>query len=281
MKTLAILAVVGIVAALLAYNSAPNNKLEEEFRNFIDEYRHGYGSSDEYNYRFEIFQENMKRCEELSILNPEAVFGVTQFSDRTPEEMKSYMGLMIPAEEEYTDVHTYNPDEGIVAVDWSSKMGLIKNQGNCGSCWAFSAMATIEGRYHLTYMKKSKVDTAFAEQQLVDCDTADKACNGGWMPTAFTYLMSAGFMKTADYPYTAVKGTCKYDKTKIVAKPKGITSIKIKDIAGLLNAVQAGPVAVAVDATNMGLYKSGIFTNCGTTLNHGVTLVGNDATGVS
>ena len=132
MKTIAVLAVVGnALAAFFAYNSTPSNEVEEAFRSFIEEYRLGYGSSDEYSYRLGVFQENLKRYEELNILNPEAVFGVTQFSDRTPAEMEAYMGLMLPAEQEYTEVYTYDPSEVVGAFDWASKMAEVKHQGSC------------------------------------------------------------------------------------------------------------------------------------------------------
>ena len=281
MKTIAVLAVVGIaLAAFFAYNSTPSNGVEEAFRSFIEEYRLGYGSSDEYSYRLGVFQENLKRYEELNILNPEAVFGVTQFSDRTPAEMEAYMGLMLPAEQEYTEVYTYDPSEVVGAFDWASKMAGVKNQGSCGSCWAFSAVAAVEGRYHLTTKKKDRVDVPFSEQQVVDCDKTSHGCNGGWMNNAFNYLKGAGFMKSADYPYTARQGACRADSKKAVDKVKGIGSIRAGDYNGLVSAGQAGPVSVAVDASNWSGYRGGVMTSCGTRLNHGVTLVGTDGSGV-
>ena len=276
MKTIAVLAVVGIaVAAFFAYNSTPNNEVEEAFRGFIEEYRVGYGNSDEYSYRLGVFQENLKRYEELNILNPEAVFGITQFSDRTPAEMEAYMGYSASAEREYTDIHTFDPSQVVGAFDWSSKLSGVKNQGSCGSCWAFSAIGALEPRYHLTTKKKDRVDVTFSEQQLVDCDTRSSGCNGGLMTYAFMYLQSAKFMKESDYAYTARKGTCRADAGKGVDVVKGYKSASGSHNA-LISAGQDGPVSVAVDASNWSGYRGGVFSNCGTRLNHGVTFVGYD-----
>ena len=189
--------------------------------------------------------------------------------------MKAFMGLNFPAEEEYTDIYTYDPNKVFVGSDWASKMAAVKNQGQCGSCWAFSAVAATEGRYHLTYKKKDKVDVTFSEQQLVDCDKKSAGCNGGWMDNAFD-LFKDGFMKEDDYKYTAQDGTCKFDANKKVDSVKGRTSIIKGDVAGLISASEDGPVSVAVDATNMSGYISGLFSDCSNNLNHGVTLVGVD-----
>ena len=90
MKTIAIVAVIGLAAAaFFAYSSTQNNEVEEAFRGFIEEYRVGYGNSGEYTYRLGVFEENLKSIENLNILNPLAKFGVNKFADRTPFEMKS------------------------------------------------------------------------------------------------------------------------------------------------------------------------------------------------
>jgi C1A family cysteine protease len=280
MKTIAVIAVIGIAfAAFYSFSSAPNTEVEEAFRSFIEEYRQGYGNSEEYNYRLGVFAENLKNLEVIRAENPEAVFGVNQFSDRTPKEMEAFMGLMIPSEQEYTEVYQYNPLKTVGAFDWASKMFSVKNQGQCGSCWAFSAVAAVEGRYHLTTKGKPKVDVAFSEQQVVDCDKTSQGCNGGWMNNAFNYLRN-GFAKQDDYKYTARDGTCQDSSKTKVDKVKGITNIPQGNVAALVSAAQAGPVSVAVDASRWSAYKSGVFSSCGTGLNHGVTLVGADDAGV-
>lgn len=182
------------------------------------------------------------------------------------------MGLNLPAESEYTDVYTYNSDEIVGTYDWASKMAAVKNQASCGSCWAFSAVAATEGRFHLTYKKKDRVDVTFSEQQAVDCDKSSHGCNGGWMDNAFD-LFRAGIMRDSDYKYTARDGACKFDAKKAVAKVTGHISIP-RTAGALISAAQAGPVSVAVDASSWSGYRGGIMTNCGTGLNHGVTLVG-------
>ena len=280
MKSIAVLAVIGIaVAAFFAFNSTPNSEVEEEFRSFIEEYRRGYGSSDEYGYRLGVFRDNLKEYEELSRLNPEAIFGVTQFSDRTPEEMKAYMGYKAPVEREYTEEYTYDPNEVTGTYDWSSKMAPIKNQGQCGSCWAFSAVASVEARYHFLFLKKDKVETTFSEQQVVDCDTKSEGCNGGFEKNAFNYLKKPGFIKSSDYPYTARDGTCRDKSFKAVDTVKGIVSIKAGDYDGLIAAGQTAPISVAVDATRWSGYRGGVFSVCGRNLNHAVNLVGVDGNG--
>ena len=157
-------------------------------------------------------------------------------------------------------------------------MAAIKNQGSCGSCWAFAAVGTTEGRYHLTYKKKGKVDILFSEQQLVDCDTGSAGCNGGSRSSALQHF-TKGFMKGTDYPYTAKTGQCKENFSKAVDKSKGVQSFGTNNYDGIVNALQVGPVSVGVDASNWSGYRGGIFSNCQKNINHGVTLVGVDKDG--
>ena len=131
----------------------------------------------------------------------------------------------------------------------------------------------------MTTKKKPKVDVNFSEQHAVDCDKKSHGCNGGWMDNAFD-LFKGGFMKESDYKYTARQGTCRASSMKAFDKVKGRTSIRAGDVNGLVSAAQAGPVSVAVDASNWSGYRGGVMTSCGTRLNHGVTLVGADGNGI-
>ena len=280
MKAFAIIAIVGIAAvAFLSLTSSPTTEEESLFRSFLEEYSIGYGNNDEYSYRLEVFKSNLRSYEELGRLNPDATFGINQFADRTDEEFMRLLGNKEDSELEGVEEYTY--DQSVIngPIDWASKMADIKNQKSCGSCWAFAAVATTEGRYHLTKQKKPKVDLTFSEQQLVDCDRGSAGCNGGSRSSALQHF-TKGFMKESDYPYTAKTGTCHENLAKTVDKTKGVQSFRAGDFNGLVNALQAGPISVGVDASNWKGYTSGIFSNCGTGINHGVTLVGVDDNGV-
>ena len=272
MKTFAILAIVGIAAtAFFAISNGPSNEAEAEFRNFLETYRVGYGTTEEYNYRLGVFAQNLERAEELNRLNPDATFGVTQFSDRTPEEMEQRMGLIIPSSRKFTGA--YKAPRDAKSVDWSNMWKSVKDQGSCGSCWAFSATAAFESRYAL-HKGDKKVDSLYAEQELVDCDTQSHGCNGGWMDFAFEYLQSHYFCTEDSYPYKAVDQTCSYSEDKCSGpEDDSYTDITEGDEDALLKELQNGPVSVAVDASAWSSYTGGVLENCGTRLNHGVTLV--------
>jgi len=167
------------------------------------------------------------------------------------------------------------PDETTFAsranVDWTQKMLPVRNQEQCGSCWAFSTMANVEGNWSI---KKSVLTKWLSTQQLVDCDTSDGGCNGGWFTTALTYLKANKPMYDSAYPYTAVKGTCKYSSSNATSVAVASYSSSSTPTA-LYTLLMTGPVSVAVDATTWGLYLSGIFNGpCTTSIDHAVLVVG-------
>lgn len=146
-------------------------------------------------------------------------------------------------------------------------MTAVKNQGSCGSCWAFSGVGSIES----SYVIKGKGTYSFSEQQVVSCSTLDSGCGGGWPSNVFKYVMSNnGIYTTAAYPYTATNGAC---LTKTATKFKITTYKNYTGCAAIVAGLVYGPLSVAVDATNWSRYKSGLFSNCGTGINHAVLLV--------
>jgi len=195
--------------------------------------------------------------------------GLNQFSAYTDEEFQQqYLGLVLPDNLEIVADLTDNTR--LADVDWVSQGAVtaVKNQGQCGSCWAFSTTGGLEGLSKLAYGTLE----SFSEQQLVDCSGSygNMACNGGLMDNAYKFVRDKGIVHESEYAYKAVKQTC-----AIAGGPFKISGFTdIRNCNDLVSAVTGRPISVAVDATNWSRYSSGVFNNCATRLNHGVTLVG-------
>jgi len=171
--------------------------------------------------------------------------------------------------------------EALGAVDWRSSMPPIRDQAQCGSCYSFSTVGSLEGRLIIAEgLNPNNVD--YAEQQIVDCSHAygNAGCNGGGMANSFLYIKeTGGIMNESDYPYTAKDGDCKADSSKFKATVSGRTKITEGSESELEKAVTEGPVSVAIDASHISfqLYTNGIYdeSKCSSTnLDHGVVAVG-------
>eukprot|EP00931_Biecheleriopsis_adriatica_P046238 TRINITY_DN2653_c0_g1_i1.p1 TRINITY_DN2653_c0_g1~~TRINITY_DN2653_c0_g1_i1.p1 ORF type:complete len:291 (-),score=74.14 TRINITY_DN2653_c0_g1_i1:795-1586(-) len=166
------------------------------------------------------------------------------------------------------------------SVDWVAKGAVTdpKNQGQCGSCWAFSTTGALEGAWQIATGKL----VALSEQQLVDCaKNGNQGCNGGSMDLAFEYLEKNAVCTEESYNYTARQGTTCHETSCTVGIPKGsVTGFKdvpIKDTNALMEAVAQQPVSVAIEADQMAfqMYHDGILKKeCGAKLDHGVLIVG-------
>lgn len=167
----------------------------------------------------------------------------------------------------------------VTSIDWRQKnvITAVKNQGNCGSCWAFSATGSIEAAVAI----ETGNLVSLSEQQMMDCSRGfgDASCEGGLMDNAFTYVEdNHGLDTEANYPYEMRDDTCKKNKERIhVSTIRSFHDIRINDEDAIARAVLIGAVSVAIEADQASfmMYRSGIYTaKCGTALDHGVLIVG-------
>jgi len=285
MRSVAVLALAGSVSALSEEYVRANNGLL--FANFKDQHGKVYASAGEESLRSKIFMANMIEAARLEKMNPRATFGASKFADLTKAEFAPYHNLRVSNKTSpapvYSDAEVQKALAG--SVDWRSKGAVtqVKDQAQCGSCWAFSSTGGIEGQWFLAGNKLTSV----SEQELVACDKVDSGCSGGLMDNAYTWLVTGRGGKNtgkivteAAYPYTSgggSSGTCK----SVKGMADGATITGHKDIthteAQMAAYVSAsGPLPIAVDAqSHWQTYTSGVVSSCtGKSLDHGVLAVG-------
>jgi len=263
-----------------------------KFKEFVEKFDKNYETKQEFEERLAIFTENLKHIEELNAKKTATQFGVTQYADLTREEFKNTRLSSYPfvANPEWPMGSSFS-QQAVDALpdswDWRVKGAVtgVKDQGQCGSCWAFSTTGCIEGQWFLAGHNL----TGLSEQHLVDCDhecmeyqgqqTCDAGCEGGLMPNAFNFVLKNNGIDTEDsYPYTAEDGTCQTNGV-IGATIANWTMIPGNEDQMAAYLVNQGPVSIAVDADDWQYYVGGVFEFpwCGTSLDHGVLIVGYDS----
>nr|KYP73632.1 Cysteine proteinase RD21a [Cajanus cajan] len=249
--------------------------------------KHGkvYNALGEREKRFEIFKDNMRFVEESNGAGDKSFkLGLNSFADLTNEEYRA-MVLGRRGEKKKrvgakrSGRYAFRGGEELPAtVDWREKGAVapVKDQGQCGSCWAFSTVAAVEGINQIVTGNL----TTLSEQELVDCDRGyNMGCNGGLMDYAFEFIIQNGGIDTEeDYPYLARDNTCDPNrKNARVVTIDGYEDVPQNDEKSMMKAVANQPISVAIEAggREFQLYESGVFTGrCGTELDHGVVVVG-------
>ncbi|XP_003740719.1 cathepsin L1 [Galendromus occidentalis] len=235
-----------------------------------------------------IFEANIKKINAHNLLydlgRSSYRLGLNGFADMTPDEFEKYRGTRFEANEARVSKLQHRDNRSMHVpdtVDWRTEgyVTPVKNQGVCGSCWAFSTTGALEGQH----FRRSGDLVSLSEQMLVDCSAVygNAGCNGGLMDNAFRFIKDAGGLETEkSYPYTGKDGTCHFDARGIGAKLTGFVDVPSRDEEALKEAAGVvGPVSVAIDASgqNFQFYKDGVYdeiTCSSTSLDHGVLVVG-------
>jgi len=262
----------------------------EEFKN---SHQKNYATMDEEKTRFGYFLENLKMAD-LRNANERknggtAVHGITRFSDLSQAEFESRyltadkrMKSSREGVKVMTDADLPPVKAGTGLVNWSGILTTpVKDQGYCGSCWAFSATEQIES----DYMRISNTDYnsnsyILSPEQIVQCDSKAFGCGGGWTESAYGYVKTAGGIEQdSDYPYTSymgVTGTCSSKSSAMVIALSSFTAVASNEATMATYVQTTGPLSVCLDASSWNSYQTGIMSVCGQNVDHCVQAVGVD-----
>jgi len=280
-QTLLVVTLLGLVFAAHAAVFR-EDEYQAMFTKFMQQYEKQY-THDTFFYRYTIFKANMDKIELANRQKHSYTLGMNSMGDMTHAEFKAAkLGYKQVDRSFIRSKNTVGPHSHVkkmaATVDWRKKgvVTPVKDQGQCGSCWAFSTTGSTEGAHAIATGKL----VSLSEQQLVDCSGAqgNQGCNGGLMDQAFQYIIANnGITSEAAYPYTAQDGTCNTAVTSVTTIT-GFTDVTSGDENALMAAVNVGPVSVAIEADQscFQFYSGGVLSDpsCGTQLDHGVLAVG-------
>lgn len=253
------------------------------FLSFVNKHNKVYSDSHEFNKRFRIFRANLKKISTLqSTEQGTGEYGVTEFSDLSAREFKQkYLGLDVTTRSQEASERQQAVIPNVVLptnFDWRDYNAVtpVKNQGQCGSCWAFSVTGNVEGQYAIKHKKL----ISLSEQELVDCDSLDSGCQGGFMDNAYKAIEQLGGLETeTDYPYDGDKEACVFNKTEVKVTVSGALNISSNETKMAQWLFKNGPISIGINANAMQFYMGGVshplkFLCNPKGLDHGVLVVG-------
>jgi len=270
-----------LVAFIASSLALSEREYQEAYYKWQTQYGKVYASLAENKHRFSVFRNNLDFVHAHDAEAKGYTVALNQFADQTTDEFSRWacgMNLSLVTALPIDDA----VDASIPTTwDWRTKGAVtgVKNQGQCGSCWSFSATGSTEG---VSFLKTNKL-TSLSEQNLVDCSTAqgNQGCNGGLMDQAFQYIIqNKGIDTEASYPYTATgPNACRFNRANVGATLSSYQDIPSGSESSLLTAVYKNPTSVAIDAYHQSFqfYSGGVYYEpaCSPTqLDHGVLAVG-------
>lgn len=258
--------------------------LFQKFKDFISIYMKKYATEAEAINRFSYFKENMKMVEKIQAKEKgSAKYGPNKFSDLSADEFRKYFLSSKPWDLKRKPVRKVTITEAQRktvpdAFDWREHGAVtpVKNQGYCGSCWAFSTTGNIEGQWAI---RKGEL-LNLSEQELVDCDKVDQGCNGGLPSDAYKEIIRLGGLETeTDYPYDGHDDKCHFNNTEIKVKIDDSVQLPTNETELKAWLYHNGPISIGINANAMQFYWGGVshpwsFLCNPTSLDHGVLIVG-------